>query len=93
MHVIAKPILRAFWQTWPDAEAPLLRWHTLLTHVTAQDFAALKAVFGTADWVKGHVVFDIGGNKYRIVCDVVFRSQTAYIKHVFTHQEYDAWQP
>lgn len=55
--------------------------------------AALKALFGSADWVEGYVVFDIGGNKYRLVCDVVFRSQTVFIKHVFTHAEYDKWAP
>lgn len=93
MHIVAKPILRAFWSKWRDAQMPLQRWYTVLSHTHAPDFAALKAVFGAADWVRGYVVFDIGGNKFRIVCDVVFRTQTVYIKHVFTHKEYDQWQP
>lgn len=46
-------------------------------------------MFNTVDWVIGHIVFNVGGNKYRIIVDVVFRSQTVFIKHVFTHTEYD----
>jgi len=46
-----------------------------------------------ADWVQGYVVFDIGGNKYRIIADVVFQAQQVYIKHVFTHKEYERWTP
>ena len=85
--------LRAFWTQHPDAEEPLTRWHAILEKANPADFAALKALFGSADWVDGYVVFDIGGNKYRLVCDVVFRSQMVFIKHVFTHAEYDKWAP
>ena len=38
-------------------------------------------------------LFQRRGNKYRIVADIMFRSQTVFIKHVFTHKEYDSWQP
>jgi len=62
-------------------------------HANAGDFSALKRVFNSVDWVKGYIVFDVGGNKYRVVTDVVFRSQTVFIKHVFTHGEYNLWKP
>ena len=93
MHIIAKPMLRAFWARHPDAEDPLIRWHMTLQHCNASDFNALKQTFGSADWVRGYVVFDIGGNKYRLVADVVFRSQTVFVKQVMTHAEYDQWKP
>jgi len=54
-----------------------------LQHAQVADFSALKTVFNTVDCVSGYVVFDVGGNKYRIIADVVFRSETVYIKHVF----------
>lgn len=93
MHIIAKRTLREFWSRHPKAEAPLQRWHTELEKTAPKSFAELKAIFGSADWVEGYVVFDIGGNKYRLVADVVFVSQTVFIKHVMTHAEYDKWKP
>jgi mRNA-degrading endonuclease HigB of HigAB toxin-antitoxin module len=57
------------------------------------DLSALKTVFKPVDWLSGYVVFDVGGNEYRIVADVVFRSQTVFMKHAFTHKEYDSWKP
>ncbi len=93
MHVISKRPLRAFWTTHPAATSALLHWHTTLEHAQATDFPALKAVFNTVDWVDGYAVFNVGGNKYRIIAEVVFRSQTVFIKHLFTHKEYDSWKP
>lgn len=93
MHIISKPILRRFWTRHPKSQAPLEQWHTALSHTHATSFAALKQTFNSADWVNGYVIFDIGGNKWRVICTVVFRSQTVYIKHVLTHKEYDQWKP
>jgi mRNA interferase HigB len=93
MHIISKRSLRDFWAIHPESATALLRWHTTLEHAEPTDFSGLKAVFNTVDWVDGYVIFDVGGNKYRIVADVVFRSQTVFVKHVFTHKEYDSWKP
>jgi mRNA interferase HigB len=93
MHIISRRILRDFWATRPQSTSSLLHWHTTLLHAKAGSFAELKTVFNTVDWVEGYVVFHVGGNNYRIVADVVFRSQTVFIKHVFTHKEYDACKP
>jgi mRNA interferase HigB len=93
MHIISKRSLRDFWTAHPAATNALLHWHTVLEHSDAGDFPTLRKVFNTVDWVKGYVVFDVGGNKYRIVTDVVFRTRTVFIKHVFTHKEYDSWKP
>ncbi len=93
MHIIAKRALREFWIKHPDAQSPLERWHSDLNKATLGNFAELKELFGSADWVEGYVVFDIGGNKFRVICDVVFTIQQVYIKHVLTHKEYDKWKP
>ncbi|MDR2837566.1 MAG: type II toxin-antitoxin system HigB family toxin [Azonexus sp.] len=93
MHIISKRTLRDFWTIHPAAAGPLLYWHTVLQHALAANFAELKTVFNTVDWVGGYVVFDVGGNNYRVITDVVFRTQTVFIKHVFTHKEYNAWKP
>jgi len=70
-----------------------MAWHTLVQHCHARSFAELKLTFGSADWVSGFVVFDIGGNQYRLIADVVFRAQRVYIKHILTHKEYNQWLP
>jgi len=93
MHIISKRTLRDFCLRHPQAQAPLMAWHTLMQHCHAQSFAELKVTFGSADWVDGFVVFDLGGNKYRLIADVLFRAQRVYIKHIPTHKEYDQWQP
>jgi len=93
MHIISKKILREFWWRHPQAQSPLVLWHTTLQHCDAQSFAELKMTFGTIDWVGGFVVFDIGGNKYRLIADVVFSAQLVFVKQVYTHKEYEQWKP
>jgi mRNA interferase HigB len=55
---------------------------------TLVDFVSLKAKFGSADYVDGLVVFNIGGNKYRLIADVRYDQHKVYILHVLTHAEY-----
>ena len=57
-------------------------------------WAALKAAFNTVDKVGDLVVFNVGGNKYRLITHIRFEKQIVYIKAVLTHTEYDrgAWK-
>ncbi|MGA2592530.1 MAG: type II toxin-antitoxin system HigB family toxin [Bryobacteraceae bacterium] len=50
---------------------------------------ALKADFGSADFVGDLTVFNVGGNKYRLIAFVHYRRQIVYIKHILTHEKYD----
>jgi len=45
-------------------------------------------VFGSADWVKPYVIFNMNGNKFRLIAEVNYRSQTLFIRYILTHQEY-----
>ena len=94
MHVIAKPALVAFWTRYPDAQAPLAAWHTLMRMNDFANFAELKATFGSVDHVDGLTVFDIGGNKYRLIAAIHDNRRKVYIRNVLTHSEYDrgAWK-
>ena len=58
------------------------------------NWAELKAAFNSVDKVGDLVVFDLGGNKFRLICYVRFDRQIVYIKAVHTHREYDkgAWK-
>ncbi|MDK4740678.1 MULTISPECIES: type II toxin-antitoxin system HigB family toxin [unclassified Rhizobium] len=66
-------------------------WHTTTSDADWNNFSELKATFNSADYVtNGKIVFDVGGNKYRIVGLVGFRTKRVFILFVGTHAEYDA---
>lgn len=93
MRVISKTRLKAFW-TAPgrnDAEGPLRAWYTHVSNRTVswRSWSDVKAEFGTASLVGNCVVFNIGGNKYRLVTRVLYPSQKVFVLKVMTHAEYD----
>jgi len=94
MHVIAKPMLIEFWSKHPAAEKPLQAWYRLMESEVFRDFNHLKATFASADYVDGLTVFDIGGNKYRLIAAIHYNRRKVYIRAVLTHAEYDtnAWK-
>lgn len=89
MHVIAKPALIAFWSRHPDAQAPLTAWHQLMEAGEFADFHALRTTFAAADYVAPFTVFNIGGNKFRLIAVIHYNRGKVYIRHVLTHAEYD----
>jgi mRNA interferase HigB len=94
MHVISKKKLREFWEQYPDAEEPLRAWYRIVEAASWGSFADVRAVFPSADVVghreEGHrVVFNIGGNKFRLVVIAFFEYGRVYIRHVLTHADYD----
>lgn len=96
MHVIAKSTLLRFCRSLPakeraSAKTAMMAWHTATERASWANFADVKLTFNTADWAgNGKVIFDVGGNKYRIVCLIGFRSQTVFVLFVGTHKQYDA---
>ena len=89
MHVIAKTALVAFWRRYPDAESSLRVWYHLIEKGVFKDFNALKVTFASVDYVGGLTVFDIGGNKYRLIASIHYNRHKVYIRAVLTHAEYD----
>ncbi|MBK1837863.1 type II toxin-antitoxin system HigB family toxin [Azospirillum sp. YIM B02556] len=65
-------------------------WFNVVRNVDWADTAALKAQFRSASFVGDRVVFNIAGNKYRLVAGIDYRYRTVYVKWVGTHREYDA---
>jgi mRNA interferase HigB len=91
MRVIAKRILRQFWEQNPDARGPLEAWHAETVKACWENPQQIKAHFGSASILEGgRVVFNIGGNKYRLVLSVDFGRQACYVKFIGTHRQYDA---
>jgi len=93
MRVIAKSTLRQFWESKPqyaEAEDPLSAWHAVCLRVKWQSPSDVKATFRSASFVKNNVVFNIAGNKYRIVVNISYSRQAMFVKFVGAHVEYDA---
>jgi mRNA interferase HigB len=89
MHIISRKALRLFWEQYPDSRTALARWLKMMRHTTFRSFAELRAVFPSADNVDNWIVFNIGGNKYRLITSIHFNRGKVYIRHVLTHQDYD----
>jgi mRNA interferase HigB len=88
MHVISKKKLREFWQLHPKAKPPLEAWYQIAKHAEWETFTAVRQVFNSADRVERFVVFDIGGNKYRLIAVIHFDRGKIYVRHVLTHAAY-----
>lgn len=89
MRVIAKKTIVSFYMVHPDAKTALEEWHEKTEKARWENYAALKNSFGTADHVgNNRIVFDIRGNRYRLVALVLFRIKMVYIRFVGTHEEY-----
>lgn len=91
MQVIAKRTLKQFWDAHPEAEAPLRTWHAIAERAAWTTPAEVKAQFGAnVDFVgDNRAVFDIGGNKFRLVCHMAYPFKRVLIKFVGTHKQYD----
>jgi mRNA interferase HigB len=91
MRIISRKVLREFWTIHPGAESPLVAWFRIVKLGKFSDFNAIKRTFGAADYVAPFTIFDIGGNKFRIIAAIHYNRQRLYIRHAFTHLQYDEW--
>jgi mRNA interferase HigB len=90
MRVISPKMLRQFRAAYPDARDPLRAWLKIAKDAKWESFDDVKAAFGKrADRYKRFVIFDIGGNKYRLIAVIHYNRGLVYIRHVLTHAEYD----
>ncbi len=89
MRIISKKALREFWTIHPEAEPSLSHWFRIVSKTSFGSFNDIRQTFPSADWVKGLVVFNIGGNRYRLIALVRFDTQRVYIRRVLTHEAYD----
>ena len=93
MHVISRKALTDFWRSHRDAETPLRAWFKATSKGTFRNLAELRRTFSSVDYMragkKEFYVFNIGGNKYRLIAAVHFNTQKLFVRHVLTHKEYD----
>lgn len=92
MRIIKMRTLRGFWEGpgHQDAEQPLKAWYAEARNATWRTPADIKAHYRSADIVgDNRVVFNIGGNKYRLVVKFHYNTGIGYIRFIGTHHEYD----
>jgi mRNA interferase HigB len=87
VQIIAKRTIRQFWEKHPRAEVPLRLWFANVSAAKWTGPADVKAAFGSADFIAGNrVIFDIGGNKYRLVAHVSYAYGRVLVKFIGTHR-------
>lgn len=92
MVILSKKALREFAHRHPLAYEGLKRWYDEVKKADWRCFADMRQTFGSADGVgRGRFVFNVGGNRYRVVAMVNFAVRTVYVLFVGTHEEYDRW--
>lgn len=90
MHVISRKPLREFSEKHPPAKNPLDTWFADVSRAEWASFADIRVAYGSADVVAGNrVIFNIGGNKYRLVVKVAYNCGKVFVRFVGTHAEYD----
>lgn len=94
MRIISNRALREFAAVHPQAATPLQGWRRVIEKNRFANWTELKTAFNSVDKVGDLTVFDIGGNKYRLIAWIRFEKQIVYIKTVLTHHDYDegAWK-
>lgn len=95
MHIVSHKAIRLFSDKHPDAAKPLDHWYRVAKRAAWANFPDVKQLFNTADFAPPYIVFDIGGNKYRLVAEMNYIRSVLYIRAILTHKEYDrgAWKP
>jgi mRNA interferase HigB len=95
MQVIARRTLKQFWQRHPQAEGPIRVWFALASKARWKSPNDIKRQFGGSVDIVGdnRVIFDLGGNKYRLVAHVSCRFGRLLVKFIGTHSEYDRIDP
>ena len=92
MRVIAKSTLRKFWEQprYKDSRGPLESWHEEALRSAWESPQVVKAQYANASFCRNNrVVFNIGGNKYRLVVEIQYRVGIVWVKFIGTHAQYD----
>ena len=90
VHIITRSRLTEFWLEHPDASVPLREWIRVIRRKSYRTPLEVRADFPRVDFIgPRRAVFDVGGNRYRLIVDMRYDLGRVYIRHVVTHAEYD----
>lgn len=89
MHVITRKRLNDFVKKYPSVKSAVQHWYKLIKLKNFSSFSELREIFPNADHVGKLTVFNIGGNKVRLIAAVHYNRRKVYIRAVLTHEEYN----
>lgn len=89
MHVIAYKRIKAAQQRFPNSASALEGWYRVIKRDSYKNFSELKSAFNSVDKVGSLHVFNIGGNKLRIIANIDFMYKKVFIRDVLSHHQYD----
>ncbi|MGG6265655.1 type II toxin-antitoxin system HigB family toxin [Leptolyngbya sp. AN03gr2] len=89
MRVISRKILREFCKSHANSCDALYDWYRVATKADWQNLLEVQQIYSSAEAVGNFTVFNIKGNQYRLIVDLVYPAQRIYIKYVLTHAEHD----
>lgn len=89
MHIISHAKILQAQAAYPDCSTALDQWYRLTKRVRWGNFAAVKACFPAVDKVGDKFVFDVGGNKLRLIAAIHFNAGKVFVRAVLTHKAYD----
>ena len=89
MNVVSKRGLRKLTAKHPEAETEALDWYRVAASADWNCFADVRKTYPTADMIGEVLVFNIGGNRYRLIATVFFATREIYVKALLTHKGYD----
>lgn len=98
MRIISERTIRKYYRENPESETALREWIRAVRIADWHSFIGLKNTFNHADIFKKCIIFDVGGNKWRIIGKVEYQRHLVFIKAILTHDEYTykngkLWKP
>lgn len=91
-RIISRPALNEYKRKYPDAADALDGWEDTISGLSFHSFEELRGFINTVDFVNGrYLVFNIVGNRYRLITTAYWPHPAIYLKAFLTHKEYDAW--
>lgn len=89
MHIISKKRLVDFGKNHPHVKSALDNWYRIVNKTDFLSFSDLRKVFPSADQVGDFTVFNIGGNKIRLIALIFYKTSKLYLRDILSHPEYD----
>ena len=89
MRIIKRGALVQFWERHPDSRTSLESWYAVMRQAAWKTPAEMKRIYASADFVGRRTVFNIAGNKYRLIARVNYRTARVFVLYILTHAEYD----
>jgi mRNA interferase HigB len=93
MRLLGEPLIEEFTKAYSQSGKALNRWVAVVRAAEWRSFVDLKKTFSRADYVAPQVIFNIGGNKFRLLAIIDFKESVVIVRAIMTHKEYNKWKP